>query len=210
MARDSRNSKNKKEVKKKGGLGRGLSALFEEEPQVKPAEEIEDLPLEEVRPNPYQPRKNFDEKKLGELAESIKENGVLQPIIVRRSVGGYEIIAGERRFRASELSGKTTIPAIIRHFGSMDRIGCLHIRNIKHLGADRRFRESAHLSSEGDLDMFEIMKAVYDTCPDTYVRPDHGRMIWDEVGRPGYGLYDRALGLTYLNGLWEAICKMSK
>ncbi|MCI6956919.1 MAG: mannonate dehydratase [Candidatus Faecousia sp.] len=102
------------------------------------------------------------------------------------------------------------IPAIIRHFGSMDRIGCLHIRNIKHLGADRRFRESAHLSSEGDLDMFEIMKAVYDTCPDTYVRPDHGRMIWDEVGRPGYGLYDRALGLTYLNGLWEAICKMSK
>ena len=105
---------------------------------------------------------------------------------------------------------KNDIPAIIRHFGSMDRIGCLHVRNIKHLGADRRFRESAHLSSEGDLDMFEIMKAVYDTCPDTYIRPDHGRMIWDEVGRPGYGLYDRALGLTYLNGLWEAICKMSK
>ena len=105
---------------------------------------------------------------------------------------------------------KNDIPAIIRHFGSMDRIGCLHVRNIKHLGADRRFRESAHLSSEGDLDMFEIMKAVYDTCPDTYIRPDHGRMFWDEVGRPGYGLYDRALGLTYLNGLWEAICKMSK
>ena len=105
---------------------------------------------------------------------------------------------------------KNDIPAIIRHFGSMDRIGCLHVRNIKHLGADRRFRESAHLSSEGDLDMFEIRKAVYDTCPDTYIRPDHGRMIWDEVGRPGYGLYDRALGLTYLNGLWEAICKMSK
>ena len=105
---------------------------------------------------------------------------------------------------------KNDIPAIIRHFGSMDRIGCLHVRNIKHLGADRRFRESAHLSSEGDLDMFEIMKAVYDTCPDTYIRPDHGRMIWDEVGRPGYVLYDRALGLTYLNGLWEAICKMSK
>ena len=102
---------------------------------------------------------------------------------------------------------KNDIPAIIRHFGSMDRIGCLHVRNIKHLGADRRFRESAHLSSEGDLDMFEIMKAVYDTCPDTYIRPDHGRMIWDEVGRPGYGLYDRALGVCYLNGLWEAIDK---
>ena len=54
------------------------------------------------------------------------------------------------------------------------------------------------------------MKAVYDTCPDTYVRPDHGRMIWDEQGRPGYGLYDRALGAVYLNGLWEAIDKNAK
>lgn len=102
------------------------------------------------------------------------------------------------------------IPAMVRHFGLMDRIACLHVRNVKHLGSDRCFRESAHLSSTGDLDMFTIMKAVYDTCPDAYIRPDHGRMIWGEVGRPGYGLYDRALGLTYLNGLWEAICKMSK
>lgn len=53
------------------------------------------------------------------------------------------------------------------------------------------------------------MKAVHEVCPDTYVRPDHGRMIWDETGRPGYGLYDRALGACYLNGLWEAIEKMS-
>ena len=67
MARDSRN---KKQEKKKGGLGRGLGALFEEEPQVKPAEEIEDLPLAEVRPNPYQPRKNFDEKKLAIVAST--------------------------------------------------------------------------------------------------------------------------------------------
>ena len=101
------------------------------------------------------------------------------------------------------------IPAMIRHFGNMDRIGAMHIRNIKHLGSDRRFRESSHLSSTGDLDMFEIMKAVHEVCPDTYVRPDHGRMIWDETGRPGYGLYDRALGACYLNGLWEAIEKMS-
>ncbi len=101
------------------------------------------------------------------------------------------------------------LPAIIRHFGAMDRIGCLHVRNVKHLG-HHKFREAAHLSSTGDLDLFAIMKAVYDTCPDTYIRPDHGRMIWDEVGRPGYGLYDRALGAVYLNGLWEAICKMSQ
>ncbi|GHN35668.1 ParB/RepB/Spo0J family partition protein [Lactobacillus delbrueckii] len=128
MARDSRN---KKQEKKKGGLGRGLGALFEEEPQVKPAEEIEDLPLAEVRPNPYQPRKNFDEKKLAELAESIKENGVLQPIIVRRSVGGYEIIAGERRCRASQLAGQATIPAIIRQFDESQMMEVAILENLQ-------------------------------------------------------------------------------
>lgn len=100
------------------------------------------------------------------------------------------------------------IPSIIRHFGKKNRIGCLHVRNVKHLGY-RNFREAAHLSSAGDLDMFEVMRAVCDTCPDTYIRPDHGRMIWGEIGRPGYGLYDRALGAVYLNGLWEALVKMS-
>lgn len=99
------------------------------------------------------------------------------------------------------------IPAAIRHFGKMGRIHSLHIRNIKYLG-EHKFREASHLSSTGDLDMFEIVKAAYETCPDTYIRPDHGRMIWNETGRPGYGLYDRALGATYLNGLWEAVAKM--
>ncbi len=98
------------------------------------------------------------------------------------------------------------VPAAIRHFGEMNRIGAMHVRNVKYLG-HHHFREASHLSCTGDLDMYAIMKAIYDTCPDTYVRPDHGRMIWDEVGRPGYGLYDRALGATYINGLWEAICR---
>ena len=101
------------------------------------------------------------------------------------------------------------IPAVIRHFGKMGRIPCLHIRNVKYLG-HRHFREASHLSSDGDLDMYEIVKAMYETCPDVYVRPDHGRMIWGETGRPGYGLYDRALGAAYLNGLWEAIDKSKK
>ena len=98
------------------------------------------------------------------------------------------------------------VPAVIRHFGEMGRIGCIHARNVKFLG-HHHFREASHLSSDGNLDMFAIMKAVYDTCPDTYIRPDHGRMIWNEKGRPGYGLYDRALGIAYLNGLWEALEK---
>ena len=101
------------------------------------------------------------------------------------------------------------VPAILRHFGKMDRIGCVHLRNIRFLG-ERTFRESSHLSSDGDLNMYEIVKAVYETCPDTYMRPDHGRMIWGETGRPGYGLYDRALGIAYLNGLWEAIDRAAK
>ncbi|MEG0340199.1 MAG: mannonate dehydratase [Oscillospiraceae bacterium] len=101
------------------------------------------------------------------------------------------------------------IPEIIRHFGKLGRIGAMHVRNVKYLGY-HKFREASHLSSDGDLDMYEIMKAIYETCPNTYVRPDHGRMIWDEKGRPGYGLYDRALGCTYINGLWEAIDKSNK
>lgn len=101
------------------------------------------------------------------------------------------------------------IPDMIRTFGAQGRIACMHIRNVKHLGY-RHFREASHLSADGDLDMYEIVRAIYATCPDVYARPDHGRMIWDEVGRPGYGLYDRALGVAYLNGLWEAIDKASR
>lgn len=101
------------------------------------------------------------------------------------------------------------LPAIIRQLGKGNRIACAHVRNIKFLG-DKEFYESAHLTSSGSLDMFEIMKAFYDIGFDGYIRPDHGRMIWGETGRAGYGLYDRALGLTYINGLWESIVKMSK
>ncbi len=84
------------------------------------------------------------------------------------------------------------------HFG--------HIRNLKFNSPDD-FEEAAHLSSDGDFDMYEIMKALHDSGFDGPIRPDHGRMIWGEVAMPGYGLYDRALGATYLNGLWEAIDK---
>jgi len=101
------------------------------------------------------------------------------------------------------------IPEIIRHFGSMGRIHFAHVRNVKFVG-DRVFHETSHLSSDGSFDMFEIMKAFSDVGFDGYMRPDHGRMIWGEKARPGYGLYDRALGAAYLNGMWEAIEKMKK
>lgn len=99
------------------------------------------------------------------------------------------------------------VPALIREFVKKGKVPFVHARNIKFVNDEGDFHESAHLSSEGSLDMFEIMKALHDTNFDGYIRPDHGRMIWGETGRPGYGLYDRALGITYLNGLWEALEK---
>ena len=90
-----------------------------------------------------------------------------------------------------------------------DRIHFAHIRNIKHTG-ERRFHETAHPTEYGSLDIYGIMKALHDHGFDGYIRPDHGRMIWGEDGKPGYGLYDRALGATYLSGLWEAIDKSGK
>jgi len=96
------------------------------------------------------------------------------------------------------------IPDIIRNLKG--RIHFAHIRNVKHNGY-RDFEESAHLSSDGSLDMYAIMKALHDINFDGPLRPDHGRCIWGEVSVPGYGLYDRAIGLSYLCGLREAIQK---
>ncbi|MGL4696886.1 ParB/RepB/Spo0J family partition protein, partial [Enterococcus larvae] len=128
MVRDSRN----KGTKRKGGLGRGIEALFEDEPQIEDTEEeIQDIDLSAIRPNPYQPRKNFDDKTLKELSDSIKENGVFQPIIVRKSVNGYEIIAGERRFRASKIAKKKTVPAIVRDFTESQMMEVAVLENLQ-------------------------------------------------------------------------------
>ena len=85
----------------------------------------------------------------------------------------------------------------------MDRIAFMHIRNVKVMD-DGSFEECGHLSANGSLDVAAIVKALVKNGFDGYVRPDHGRMIWGETGKPGYGLYDRALGAAYLNGLFEA------
>lgn len=87
-----------------------------------------------------------------------------------------------------------------------DRVHFVHARNIQWDG-ERSFSEAPHPSVCGSLDMYKVLKALYDGGFNGYIRPDHGRMIWGETGRPGYGLYDRALGATYLTGLWEAIEK---
>ncbi len=98
------------------------------------------------------------------------------------------------------------IPALVRKYGKMGRIHFAHIRNIKFT-APRCFHETAHPSECGDLDLYEITKAYHEIGFKGPVRPDHGRMIWNDNGLPGYGLYDRALGSVYIYGLWEAIDK---
>lgn len=104
---------------------------------------------------------------------------------------------------------RNDIPAMVREFGAQGRIHFAHVRNIKFTGPGQ-FEEAAHFSADGSLDLYEIMKAFYEVGFDGYIRPDHGRMIWDEQGRAGYGLYDRALGAVYLSGLWEALGKDRK
>lgn len=99
---------------------------------------------------------------------------------------------------------ENNLPEMIRSLGR--RIHFAHVRNLKFI-APGNFEEAAHLSSDGSFDMYEIMKALYDIGFEGPIRPDHGRMIWGEEAMPGYGLYDRALGAAYLNGLWEAIGK---
>lgn len=112
---------------KKGGLGRGLDALFEnvsiEEPEKKSRSKAKEEPSEggvlyvdinDIKPNANQPRKNFDEGKLEELADSIKQHGIIQPIVLRKAAKGYEIVAGERRYRASRKAGLKKVPCVVR------------------------------------------------------------------------------------------------
>ena len=127
---------------KRKALGKGLEQLFSNEridfdnfekglvEEAKPNEIVE-ISLDEIRSNPYQPRKIFDEEALNELAESIKEHGIVQPIIVKKSIKGYELVAGERRSKASRIAGLKTIPAIIKNFNDQEMMEIALIENIQ-------------------------------------------------------------------------------
>ena len=127
---------------KKRALGRGLEQLFNNENldlnsfektvyETATNEEIIDINLSDLRANPYQPRKVFNDEALNDLAESIKEHGVFQPIIVKKSIKGYEIIAGERRVRASKLAGLEKIPAIIRNLNDEQMMEIALLENLQ-------------------------------------------------------------------------------
>ena len=129
-------------IPRRRALGRGLEELFNNEVldysavekkivNETPKEEIVNIKLDELRSNPYQPRKIFDEEALQELSDSIKEHGVFQPIIVKKSIKGYEIIAGERRVKASRMAGLTEIPAIIRDFNDQEMMEIALLENLQ-------------------------------------------------------------------------------
>ena len=152
---------------RKRALGRGLESLFDSENldieamerqiyETASNEEIMELDIDDLRPNPYQPRKFFKDETLTELSESIKEHGVFQPIIVKKSIKGYEIIAGERRVRASKLAGLKKIPAIIRAFTDEQMMEIALLENlqrenlsaIEEATAYRSMIDNLHLTQE--------------------------------------------------------------
>ena len=160
-------------IPKRRALGRGLEELFSnevidydtvEEQIVKetPKENIVMLNLDELRSNPYQPRKNFDDEALNELADSIKEHGVFQPIIVKKSIKGYEIIAGERRVKASRMAGLTEIPAIVRDFNDTQMMEIAVLENLQRedLNAIEEANAYKKLQETLDLTQEEVAKRL--------------------------------------------------
>ena len=117
-------------MSKRGGLGRGLSALIPGAPESGEASGLLEVPVNAVSPNPKQPRTRFDDEAIGSLATSIREVGILQPIVVRKAGAGYELIAGERRLRAAKLAGLATIPVVVRDTDDADTLREALIENI--------------------------------------------------------------------------------
>lgn len=141
-------------------LGRGLGALLGE---VRLDEEIvREIEIEEIVPNPYQPRTHFDEAKLEELAASIKEKGVLQPVVLRSTDSGYELVTGERRWRAAKMAGKKRVPAIIRDLNNQEMLQISLIENIQrqNLNAIEEARAYKLLISEFNLIQEDVAKQV--------------------------------------------------
>jgi ParB family chromosome partitioning protein len=191
-------------------LGKGLEELFNNEKldfnameekivNTTPKEEIVDIDLIDLRSNPYQPRKVFDEEKLNELAASIKEYGVFQPIIVKKSIKGYEIIAGERRVKAAKIAGLTKIPAIIRDFTDTEMMEIALLENlqrenlnaIEEATAYKKLLDTMNITQEelaeklsksrshitNMLGLLSLPKSVKDKIADGTISMSHARVL---------------------------------
>ncbi len=195
---------------KRQALGRGLEQLFSsevldfdafEDNIMKNTDEsdIREIPLSEIRPNPYQPRKNFDQESLDELATSIKNYGVFQPIIVKKSIKGYDLVAGERRLRASKLAGLETIPAIVKEFDDeqmreialLENIQRENLSSIELAWAYKGIIDSLHIRQEdlaarigksrshvtNTLGLLRLPDDVQDMVRDNKISMGHARVL---------------------------------
>ena len=112
-------------------LGRGLRALIPEVEEPEAAGDVQEISLDLIEPNPFQPREYFDPEKLEELAQSIKEFGLLEPVIVRKSGAGFQLAAGERRVRAARLAGLDKVPALLREFDDLEMMRVALVENLQ-------------------------------------------------------------------------------
>ena len=181
-------------AKGKGGLGRGLESLFEDAaPSLESDAKIETLPLREIEPDPDQPRKTFDEEALGELAASIAEHGLLQPIAVRpQGLGGYSIVAGERRWRACRMAGLTEVPVVVKDVSDEQAMELALVENLQ--------RE--------DLDPVEEAAGIRELLKSGFLNMGHAKVI---LGLPTPELQEQAAQIVADNQLnvrqTEALCK---
>ncbi|KRL27906.1 stage 0 DNA-binding protein [Limosilactobacillus frumenti DSM 13145] len=151
--------------KKQSGLGRGIEALFEENnlDDLTSQESVQDIELTKIRPNPYQPRRTFDQKALKELAASIKKSGVFQPVILRQpdpKLERYELIAGERRFRASKLAKQKTIPAIVRSMSDEKMMEVAVLENLQREDLTPLEEAQAYQTLMNKLDLTQAQVAT--------------------------------------------------
>lgn len=178
-------------TKKNRGLGTGLDAFFSSDPIQdlnESSEGVIEIKLADIRPNPYQPRQIFDDDRLKELADSIKESGVFQPIIVKKGVNGYELIAGERRLRASKLAGKEKIPAIVRDYTDEQVLEITVLENLQREDLTPIEEGQAFLTliKKLNLTQDEVAKKVGKSRPyiTNYIRllqlPDNVKMMVDQ------------------------------
>lgn len=184
---------------KKAALGKGLNALFTETAAESGSEPEASLPIASIVRNPDQPRKSFDETQLSELSDSIKQNGVLQPILVRKKGDKYEIVAGERRYQASKLAGLKEIPAIIRDIDDAEVFQLALIENlqrsdltpIEEARGYRQLLDTKGLTQEGlakilsksrsaianTLRLIDLPQEVQDLMEEGQITPGHARAI---------------------------------